>query len=207
MSLLLLSGGVRAGNLTPLSPGGGRGVGGEGGEAMSRDSNRTQRARQLTPAESILWKEVRGRRFAGFKFRRQHPIGPFFADLACHECKLIVELDGETHLGAATRDEERTKYLQSHGWLVLRFWNTQVYEEREAVREAIYRACQQRLQPLPAPLPPHPPTPLPPPGGEGSKTGPPDPLPLSPEAGEKSKTDAISGQRITPCLTRRGSLP
>jgi adenine-specific DNA-methyltransferase len=131
---------------------------------MSRNPIRRQRARQLrrqvTPAEGILWREVRNRRFASFKFRRQHPIGPFFADLACHECKLILELDGETHLGAETRDEARTKYLQSQGWLVMRFWNNQIYEELESVLEVIYRTCQQRKPP-------------------------PHPQPLSPEAGER----------------------
>jgi very-short-patch-repair endonuclease len=127
---------------------------------MSRDASRQQRARelrrQITPAESILWREVRNRRFAGFKFRRQHPIGPFFADLACHECKLVVELDGETHLGSEVRDEERAKFLQAQGWMVLRFWNTQVYEELEGVLEVVYRACQERkpqpLTPNPSPL-------------------------------------------------------
>src|SRR5437588_5434697 len=83
---------------------------------------------RMTPAEGVVWRQLRGRRFAGFKFRRQHPIGPFVADLACHECKVIVEVDGETHLGREERDESRTTYLQAQGWAVLRFWNTEVYE-------------------------------------------------------------------------------
>ena len=133
---------------------------------MSRDPGRRQRARQLrrqlTPTEGILWREVRNRRFIGYKFRRQHPIGPFFADFACIECKVIVELDGETHLGFEERDELRTNYLQTHGWLVLRFWNTQVYDELEGVLEVIYRACHERKPP-------------------------PHPRPLSPEAGERGE--------------------
>src|SRR5713101_5368574 len=115
---------------------------------MARNPTRRELARQLrrqmTPAEGIVWRHLRGHRFAGYKFRRQHRIGPFFADLACHECKLIVELDGETHLGRADRDQQRTDYLQAQGWLVLRFWNTQVYEELEPVLEAVYRACEGR---------------------------------------------------------------
>jgi very-short-patch-repair endonuclease len=130
---------------------------------MSRDAKKRDRARQLrrelTPAERILWREVRNRRFAGFKFRRQHPIGSFFADFACCECWLIVELDGETHLGREDRDEERTRFLQAQGWLVLRFWNTQVYEELEDVSEAIYRACVGRIR------------------GRGEKCGAPNPSP------------------------------
>jgi very-short-patch-repair endonuclease len=121
-------------------------------------------SREQTPAEGILWRELRGRRFVGFKFRRQHPIGPFFADVACHKCKLVVEVDGETHLGRESRDEERTKYLQAQGWLVLRFWNTQVYDDREGVLEVIYRACEGRQPPHPQPL-------FPEYGGEGGQRG------------------------------------
>ncbi len=124
------------------------GEGMNSGDAMSRHPEQRDRARQLrrqlTPAEKILWKHLRGRRFAGFKFRRQHPIGPFFADMACHECRLIVELDGETHLGREDRDADRTDFLKVRGWLVLRFWNTQVYDELESVLDAIYLACQER---------------------------------------------------------------
>src|SRR5205823_4375177 len=138
---------------------------------MSRDPDRRERARrlrhELTPAERILWKNLRNRLFAGFKFRRQHPIGRFIADMACRECKLILEVDGETHLGQETRDEKRTNYLQSHDWLVLRFWNTEVYDELESVLEAIYRVCIERLAKK---APPHPQPLSPEDGGEGSKT-------------------------------------
>jgi len=124
-------------------------------DAMSRNPTQRNKARQLrremTPAEGILWRHLRARRFAGFKFRRQHPIGYYYADMACHECKLIIELDGETHLGREMRDRERTQYLEAQGWLVLRFWNTEVYDELEPVLEAIYRTCDRRK-----PQPPHP---------------------------------------------------
>ena len=127
---------------------------------MSRHPERRERARSLRkempPAESILWKHLRGRRFAGFKVRRQHPIGPFFADLACHECKIIIEVDGESHLGRECRDERRSNYLREEGWLALRFWNTEVYDELESVLEAIHQTCEQRKKRSPSP-----PTPLP----------------------------------------------
>jgi adenine-specific DNA-methyltransferase len=135
---------------------------------MPRNPDRRDRARGLrrntAPAEAILWKQLRNRRFAGFKFRRQHPIGPFFADLACQECRLIVELDGETHLGREAEDAARTRYLQDREWLVVRFWNTEVYNDLETVLEAIYQLCQERKPPSPSP-----PTPLPRSGGEGSR--------------------------------------
>jgi very-short-patch-repair endonuclease len=89
--------------------------------------------------------------------------------MACHQCRLIVELDGETHLGREREDEAWAQYLTAHGWLVLRFWNPQVYDELESVLEVIYRACQER-KPEP---PPSPPTPLPlSTGGEGRKNKP-----------------------------------
>jgi very-short-patch-repair endonuclease len=103
-----------------------------------------QLRRDLTPAEAILWKRLRSRQFADFKFRRQHPIGPFYADFVCNQCLLVIELDGETHLTTADADAERSRYLHANGWLVLRFWNTQVFDELEAVLEAIYRACRER---------------------------------------------------------------
>jgi len=98
----------------------------------------------MTPAEAILWKHLRARRFVDFKFRRQHPIGPFFADIACHECKLIVELEGESHLGSERKDAARSQWLAEHGWQVVRFWNTQVYDELEVVLEAIHQTCLER---------------------------------------------------------------
>ena len=124
---------------------------------MSRNPARREQARglrkEMTPAEGILWKHLRGRRFSGFKFRRQHPIGPFFADLACHECKIVIELDGESHLEQQCRDERRSAYLGEYDWLVLRFWNTEVYDELESVLEVIYQACERRKEKPPHPRP------------------------------------------------------
>jgi very-short-patch-repair endonuclease len=82
---------------------------------------------------------------------------------------LIVEIDGETHLGREDEDRQRTAYLHGNGWRVLRFWNTEVFDERESVLEAIYHVCVERKKREPAPSPP---TPLPrSTGGEGSKRG------------------------------------
>ena len=119
---------------------------------------RAQRRAQI-PAEKLLWKALRNREFAGFKFRRQHPIGAYVVDFACVEAKLIVEIDGESHLSSRREDERRTIMLEAEGWLVLRFWNTEVYDELEPVKEAIYRVCVQRT----SDAPPSPPAPLPPP--------------------------------------------
>ena len=99
-----------------------------------------------TAAEAMLWKHLQRRQILGKKFRRQEGIGPYIVDFYCPECRVIVELDGETHLGREGKDEERSSYLREHDWLVLRFWNPQVFDETEAVLEAIYRACEARRQ-------------------------------------------------------------
>ena len=108
--------------------------------------------KEPAPAEGLLWKALRNRALGGFKFRRQHPIGPYVADFACVECMIVVEVDGETHLPRTSADQERTQVLHSQGWSVIRFWNTDIYDELEAVKEAIYQHCVARSQP-PSPLP------------------------------------------------------
>ncbi len=129
---------------------------------MRHDPTTIRQARTLrkdmTPAERILWRALRGKRFAGFRFRRQHPIDPFIVDFYCPACQLIVELDGETHLGREAQDLSRTLWLQRRGNRVLQFWNTEVFEEFEAVLEVIYDACRSPLTPAPSPR-----------GGEGEQ--------------------------------------
>jgi very-short-patch-repair endonuclease len=78
-----------------------------------------QRARELrrdsTKAETLLWAQLRDRRLNGYKFRRQHPIGPFFADFACIEHRLVVEVDGESHDWTYERDAWRERSLARYG--------------------------------------------------------------------------------------------
>ena len=103
-------------------------------------------ARQLrgtqTNAENLLWLILRSRRFCGFKFRRQHPIGRYILDFYCHECRLAVELDGGGHADEdqAAYDSERTKELEGAGIRVLRFWNNDVLRNTESVLEALHEA-------------------------------------------------------------------
>ncbi|HEY5107942.1 MAG TPA: endonuclease domain-containing protein [Caulobacteraceae bacterium] len=102
---------------------------------------RTHRARNLraasTDAEHKMWSIVRSRQLAGCKFRRQVPIDRYFADFACLETMLIVELDGSQHMEQAGYDAERTRVLETAGWRVLRFWNNDVLANIEGVAEAI----------------------------------------------------------------------
>lgn len=94
------------------------------------------RARELrqaeTPAEQLLWQELRDRRL-GVKFRRQHPIGRFIADFCCLERRIVVEVDGAVHTDQAEYDMARTACLEEAGYIVLRFGNEQVLHDRAAV--------------------------------------------------------------------------
>ncbi|MBI1830216.1 MAG: DUF559 domain-containing protein [Planctomycetes bacterium] len=92
----------------------------------------------------MLWKELRGRRFAGFKFRRQQVFGSHVLDFYCSNARLALEVDGETHLGKEKLDERRNLWLERQTIKVLRFWNSQIYDELESVLELVFRECECR---------------------------------------------------------------
>jgi very-short-patch-repair endonuclease len=116
-----------------------------------RDQRTQSRARALraapTDAERRLWHHLRGQQLDGFKFRRQYPIGPFIADFACLERRLIVEADGGQHGGSD--DADRDRFLETRGYRVLRFWNDDVLLRTQAVLESI-RAAHIADAPIPA---------------------------------------------------------
>ena len=126
----------------PPSPSG-RGAGGEGGNPSIPPDilkhARTLRSKQ-TDAEQLLWALLRDRRFAGKKFRRQHPIDRYILDFYCHECRLAVELDGGQHNDEETRsrDERRSRFLREQGVRVVRFWNHDVLLQTESVLESLW---------------------------------------------------------------------
>lgn len=114
-----------------------------------------QRARELrkhmTDAERLLWSRLRRRQVYGLHFRRQHPIGPFIADFACPGAGLVIELDGGQHARAKDKDAARTQWLEHAGYRVLRFWNTDVLTQIDAVLHVIASMTQApptRLPPL-----------------------------------------------------------
>lgn len=86
----------------------------------------------------MLWARLKGKAL-GSKFRRQHSIGRYIVDFCCPEKKLIVEVDGSQHgeENAERYDQERTNYLQSLGFRVLRFWNNEINVNLGNVLEAI----------------------------------------------------------------------
>ena len=104
---------------------------------------RTQRRRELrdqeTEPEALLWSVLRAKRLAGLKFRRQHPIGPYFADFACVVRHVVVELDGEYHDYQNGKDRERQTYMESLAWQVIRFDNEEVLTDGDAVAISIAR--------------------------------------------------------------------
>lgn len=108
----------------------------------------TRRARALrqsdNDAEQRLWSNLRNRQLGGFKFVRQLPIGPYFADVACRERMLVVEIDGSQHAGSLS-DQRRNAFMQSAGWSVLRFWNVDVLRETDSVLETILAVLDGRL--------------------------------------------------------------
>ncbi len=100
--------------------------------------------RNMSPAEAKLWKHLRAHRMGDVHFRNQHAIGKYIVDFCAPRMKLIIELDGSQHLEQQEYDEERTKYLETRGYRVLRFWNNDVMNDTEAVLQAIWDALNNR---------------------------------------------------------------
>jgi very-short-patch-repair endonuclease len=109
---------------------------------------------QPTEAEHRLWQYLRRRQLDGCRFRRQHPFGDDILDFACLERKLVVELDGSQHLDNARYDVSRTARLERAGFVVLRFWNNDVFGNIEGVVDVILAALADRQA---TPSPPNPP--------------------------------------------------
>jgi very-short-patch-repair endonuclease len=106
---------------------------------------RALRANQ-TDAEQCLWSKLRSRQLDNCKFVRQLQVGPYFADFACRERDLIVELDGGQHAGSQA-DERRTAVLAEHGYRVIRFWNNDVLTNIEGVLQMISQALAKAPSP------------------------------------------------------------
>ena len=120
---------------------------------MDKAYNRTptMRSRELrtnsTDAEKKLWRHLRNRQLEGIRFNRQVPIGPYICDFAARGPKLIVELDGSQHAETAGYDQARTRFLETRGYRVIRFWNNDVLQNIEGVVEAIMLVLTDRPSP------------------------------------------------------------
>ena len=101
------------------------------------------KARQLrnntTPQEKKLWFYLRNNQINNYRFRRQYPIGKYIVDFVCRSKNLIIEIDGGQHNDKINieYDKERTQYLQSRGFNVIRFWNNEIDENIEEVYNKI----------------------------------------------------------------------
>jgi len=98
--------------------------------------------KQQTDVELLLWQRLRDRRLAGYKFRRQKPIGYYVVDFICVERKLIIEIDGGQHktLEGKKYDRRRSQFLQKQGYNVIRFWDNEVKQEMDEVLRVVNQA-------------------------------------------------------------------
>jgi adenine-specific DNA-methyltransferase len=102
--------------------------------------------KKTTWAEKLMWSWLRDRRFSAYKFRRGHPCGIYFLDFFCQEAGLSIELDGSQHgfPGQQAHDVARTKFLASLGIKELRFWNSHLRRNQQAIRDTIFHELQSR---------------------------------------------------------------
>ena len=111
--------------------------------------DKTTRARNLrknlTEQEKILWQLLRKKSVNNLKIRRQYAIDNYIVDIVCHEKKLIIEIDGGQHNEEKNiaYDKERTKYLKTKGFKVIRFWNDEIKTNLDGVYEEILRYLGQ----------------------------------------------------------------
>ena len=125
---------------------------------------RRERAKQLrsnaTGPEQALWRALKTIPVYGSHFRRQVPIGPNVADFACLKARLVIELDGGHHAqdDVAFKYERRTRWLESEGYRIIRFWNAELIENMPGVLDTIYAGLYGSLQSeaIALPTPPRP---------------------------------------------------
>jgi very-short-patch-repair endonuclease len=97
----------------------------------------------MTDAERRLWYYLRAHRFEGLGFRRQVPLGPYVADFLCEQLRIVVEVDGGQHAERKREDEERTRWFNSRGYRVVRFWNSDVMGNMEGVWDALFKEIEK----------------------------------------------------------------
>lgn len=98
--------------------------------------------REPTEAEAKCWALLRNRRFVGYKFRRQLPVGNYITDFACLSAGLIIELDGSQHAESAS-DSIRDAFLRAQGFRILRIWNNDILARPDAVAETVWNALAE----------------------------------------------------------------
>ncbi|WP_269933521.1 endonuclease domain-containing protein [Aminobacter sp. HY435] len=113
-----------------------------------RSPRHIARARELRHgdniAEAALWNELKAKKLGGYKFSRQVPLGPYYADFVCRQARLVIELDGSQHAGSS-HDARRDEFMHANGYSVLRFWSADTLKNVGAVCETILAALDGRL--------------------------------------------------------------
>ena len=135
-------------------------------QSLRTDTRTDHRAKQLrqemTPPERQLWSKLRRKQLGGFRFRRQHPIGPYVADFYCHKAALIVEVDSNYHASSKSTDAARDKFFRERGIETLRVTAGDIASNIDGVRSTILGLVRQRAAEHPHPSPP-------PHAGEGAR--------------------------------------
>ncbi len=116
---------------------------------MSRSDLARRLRRDMTEAEKVMWRLLRARQLADFKFRRQEPVGCYIVDFDCFHPRLVVETDGGQHANPTKYEDERARFLEREGFHLLSFWNDDALENREGVCARIVEALSN-LSPHPS---------------------------------------------------------
>ncbi len=114
----------------------------------------TARSRELrqnpTEAERKLWLHLSARKLKGVRFNRQFPVGQFICDFVSRQRKLVIEIDGGQHACNSEYDAQRTRFLEAHGFSVIRFWNNEVMDNLDGVLDVIARTLDNMPSPSPS---------------------------------------------------------
>ncbi len=102
---------------------------------LAKTKQRRELRHDSTPAEKVFWEMVSGKKLDNLKFRRQHHIGPYIVDFYCASLKLIIEIDGDSHFSVEglKADKIRTRFLESHGYKIIRYDNSEILTNLEGV--------------------------------------------------------------------------
>ena len=123
------------------------GAGQGGGDVGTSNARRLRKNR--TDAERVLWGRLRRKQLDGMRFRQQVSLGSYVVDFLCPEQRLIVEVDGGQHALATLADSQRTAWLESRGFRVMRFWNNDVLTNLDGVIDSILAALRAEVSPPP----------------------------------------------------------
>jgi len=123
-----------------------------------------QLRREMTPAEKVLWRELRTNKLNGLHFRRQQIIHGYFADFYCHQQELIIEVDGGIHEFQKDYDREREEYLMTIGFRIIRFTNEEITKDLKSVLKKILEKCKTPIPSAHSPFPSRK-------GGRGDRSG------------------------------------